>query len=280
VGNSGSGTFTQTGGDNTVGNLVVANNPGNSGTYNLEGGNLSATNIQVNNGGNFNVTGGPPTVNGNVTNDGTVRTTNADVTWAGTFTNSGAYISDPSKQTFTDLKVESSGYLVGASQDQFIIRNNFENRSTQNKQWDKGIADLIFDSTTGTSQHDLYLPGKDLGNTVAGYGKNFAWGKLDIKPGQMLSLCDGNTDPGAGFYVGVILGAVLDNSEVSNIFGNGFDIYYNPALAENAYLDGKTYKLQNGGVLEPAMPLPASAWLFLTGLAGLGLLGFRRTGNS
>ncbi len=76
-------------------------------------------------------------------------------------------------------------------------------------------------------------------------------------------------------YVEVILGVAFDegHQQATNIYGNGFDIYYNPALKENAYLDGKTYELQDGGVLAPAVPLPASAWLFLSGLVALGLLG-------
>jgi hypothetical protein len=277
VGNSGSGTFTQSGGSNTVGNLVVAANPGSSGTYNLEGGNLSATNIQVNTGGNFNVTGGPHTVNGMVDNAGTVKTTGTDVTWAGTFTNSGAYISDPASQSFTDLAITAAGYLVGGSQDLFMISNDFINRSSNNLAWNTLAAELMF--TAGEdADHNVYIPGKDYGPVTSGYTYNFAWGKLVIETGQILYLYDGNTEDGAALYVGVILGVILDKDkrEVLNIYGNGFDIYYNPALAENAYLDGKTYELQEGGVLAPEVPLPASAWLFFTGLAGLGFLAGRR----
>jgi hypothetical protein len=64
---------------------------------------------------------------------------------------------------------------------------------------------------------------------------------------------------------------------VDNIIGNGFNIYYNPNLVENVYLGGLTYDLSGtgGGHLIPT-PLPASALLFVSGLAGLGLLGRRR----
>ena len=85
--------------------------------------------------GIFNVTG-TATVTGNVTNDGDVKTTGANVTWNGTFTNNNVYTSDPSTQTFTDLKVKTTGYLVGNSplagtfptqtaQDLFIFKNDF-----------------------------------------------------------------------------------------------------------------------------------------------------------
>jgi len=64
---------------------------------------------------------------------------------------------------------------------------------------------------------------------------------------------------------------------ITNIYGNGFNIYYDPFLLGNEYLGGLTYDLNDtlGGQLMPT-PLPASAWLFLSGLAGLGLLGRRR----
>jgi len=59
IGNSGTGTLTQTGGTNTVTNtLTLAANAGSSGTYNLNGGRLNAANITVNSGGTFNFNGG------------------------------------------------------------------------------------------------------------------------------------------------------------------------------------------------------------------------------
>ncbi|MGA2440221.1 MAG: autotransporter-associated beta strand repeat-containing protein [Tepidisphaeraceae bacterium] len=59
VGVSGTGTFTQTGGTNTVtGTLTVAANAGSAGTYNLQGGSLTATAIIVNEGGVFTEAGG------------------------------------------------------------------------------------------------------------------------------------------------------------------------------------------------------------------------------
>ena len=48
----GSGTFTQSGGTNTVSNtLTLAANAGSSGTYNLSGGSLAAATINLNAGG-------------------------------------------------------------------------------------------------------------------------------------------------------------------------------------------------------------------------------------
>ena len=71
VGLFGSGTFTQTGGTNTVtDSLSLAALAGASGTYNLQGGSLSAPTFNVNSGGTFNYSGGSFT--GNLNNSGTV----------------------------------------------------------------------------------------------------------------------------------------------------------------------------------------------------------------
>lgn len=43
---------------------------------------------------------------------------------------------------------------------------------------------------------------------------------------------------------------------ITNIVGNGHDVHYDSALAENAYLGGHTYTLVSGGTLTPE-PVPA-----------------------
>ena len=78
-------------------------------------------------------------------------------------------------------------------------------------------------------------------------------------------------NPGGALYVGVILGLELKDGLVTNIFGNGLNIYYDPLLLGNEYLKGMTFNLKGGGYLKPT-PLPPSVWLLLSGLAGLGLL--------
>ena len=290
VGYSGSGTFTQSGGVNTISNLLtLAANPGSSGTYNLQGGNLSAGGILVNSGGVFNQTGGTlesggldnrgavnlsggtTTITGNTSNQGTVRVSNTTVTWAGDFINSGAYISDPSTQSFTNLIVTPTGYLVGAAGDRWEISNDFINLSGMNFSWDTLAAALIFTSGTDAA-HDLYLTGADFGALIAGYTDNFAWGSLDLT-GQSLTLYDGNDQPGGALYVGeIILGYNPETLLLANIIGNGLNIYYDSEL--NAYLAGLTYSLAGGGYLMPVgseVPVPAAAWLLLTGLGALGL---------
>ena len=155
-------------------------------------------------------------------------------------------------------------------------------------------ADLVFTNITAQSiNHLLSLPGADLGRTRAGYTDNFAWGSLDLT-GQPLTLVDGNDTPGGALYVGRLLGLTFIGNTVTDILGsNGLNIYYDLFL--NPELGGLTYDLAGGGWLAPVAeeflalnrdlqlgqtmdihqtPLPASVWLFLSGLAGLA--GWRR----
>ena len=43
----------------------------------------------------------------------------------------------------------------------------------------------------------------------------------------------------------------ISGDSITNIFGNGFTVTYDPNLTENAYLGGTDYSLTNGGVLTP-----------------------------
>jgi hypothetical protein len=281
IGSSGTGVFNQGGGQNMTNTLTLALNPGSKGTYNLEGGTLTANEIKINSGGTFNVKN-VVTVNGNVVNDGKVKTTDATVTWNGSFVNNGVYASDPSTQTFAkDLVVGPSGYLVGHSQDLFIVRNDFKNQSTQKDVWDTVQSALQF-ATGADKNHLLYVPGVDWGKDPNGYIKNFAWGAL-IVTGQIVTLLDGNTDSGGALYVGGIIGAepLYTQGKVHNIFGGAaqaLNIYYDPDWPANAYLDRRTYSWMAGkGQLIPYhTPVPASVLLLGSGLLGLGLLGWRR----
>jgi hypothetical protein len=74
LGKDGVGTFTQTGGNNTIsGTVTLAANAGSAGTYNLNDGTLRATTITVYSEGTFNFNGGTLSVdqfNGDLTNNG------------------------------------------------------------------------------------------------------------------------------------------------------------------------------------------------------------------
>jgi hypothetical protein len=282
-GSSGTGVFDQSGGVHTVGkSLIMSNFGGSSSTYNLTGGQLTAGKILVqrflNDGGTstFNVMNTVTTVTGDVVNNGTVKTTNAIVTWNGNFTNNNAYISDPSTQTFNkDLVVSVAGYLQGASQDQFIIKNDFLNHSDQDVLWDTAQAGLKFITGPDTS-HTFAIAGD---GTLGGHP--FAWYSLNIT-GQTLRLQDGDATPDGAQWLEALIGAKFTGTTLTNIFNdddsNVLNLYYDKNLAINAYLGGLNYTITGGagGMLIAHTPLPPSALLLGSGLLGLGLLGWRR----
>jgi|WetSurMetagenome_2_1015567.scaffolds.fasta_scaffold50349_1 hypothetical protein len=281
VGYSGIGTFNQTGGTHTVASTLFVGNGNGSGTgpgtFNLQGGTLSAGLIQINDAGTFNVKNTTTTVTGDVLNNGTVKTTNANVTWNGNFTNRSAYISDPSTQTFNqDLVVAGPGYLVGGSQDLFILKDDFLNGSLQSSQWNTVLSTLKF--VTGTDNiHTMMVPGQD--NSSHGQANNFTWGSLNLT-GQKLVLSDGNLgNLSTAFYAEAFIGATFSGLTLTNISNADLDpinIYYNVHLAANAYLHGLTYNIPGGGQLIPHAPVPPSVLLLGSGLLGLGALGWRR----
>ncbi|MEJ2070402.1 MAG: hypothetical protein P8X58_08350, partial [Syntrophobacterales bacterium] len=275
----GTGTVNQSGGQHTVArDLILAQFPGGSGTFNLKGGELSAGNILIKSAGTFNVMHPFTTVTGDVVNYGTVKTTSANVTWSGNFTNNGVYVSDSSTQTFKqNLTVGSSGNIVAPySQDLFILQEDFINNHTaKDLVWNTAQAGLKFITGTDTS-HTFAIAGD--GSTA---GHRFAWYSLDIT-GQTLRLQDGDTGTDGAQWLEVLIGAKFTGTTLTNIFNddpnNVLNLYYDKNLAINAYLGGLDYVITGGagGMLIAHTPLPPSALLLGSGLLGLGLLGWRR----
>ncbi|MBU1055379.1 MAG: hypothetical protein KKC46_16395, partial [Proteobacteria bacterium] len=222
IGNSGVGVFTQTGGTHEVtNNIYIAYNSGSTGTYDLQGGTLTAGSI-INN-GTFNYSGGTleaditnnpagtvslsgagtREVQGDIINKGTFTVSNTTAIFGGDFTNTGIYISDPSSNYFNTLTVEAEGYLLGGLGDNFFIETDFINNSAQETLWDTDDALLGF---TGEGLHEFYLAGEDLGADILGYTDNFAWGTLNVEGN--LNLFDGNATEGGAQYLSVLDGAV------------------------------------------------------------------------
>ena len=222
------------------------------------------------------------TVTGATTNNGTVTVSNSTATWKGTFTNNGAYISDPSNNYFSDLKVGPTGYLQGASGDLFDLTGNLTTTSTQNTLWSTGASMLEFSGLDGTA-HILDVTGVDKGQTASGFLNNFAWGTLKIDAGNTLTL----EGAGKALYVGVLDGLSISGSLITNLTGNGLDIYYDPTLQGNAYLRGEIFAFGDGSFLTPwdvtplpptETPEPGSLLLLGSGLAGLAFLRRRAAG--
>jgi hypothetical protein len=281
----GVGTFEQTGGNHTVNyDLSIAETPGTAGRFNLAGGSLTVGG-NLRNYDQFNYSGGnldadivnyaavtlsgagTRIVNGTVANEagGTFNVTGTSAVFTETFVNKGAYISDPSTQTFTDLEIADTGYLVGGEGDQFRIANNLLNQSQANTLWDTTLATLAF-IVGDDNAHDASLTGADLGPDMNGYVDNFAWGIVDLTD-NVLALFDGNTDVGGALYTKQLRGAELSDFQVVNIIGQpGLNVYYLPADPANAYLNGLTYDLTDGGQL---IPIPEPAVLMLLVLGGL-----------
>ena len=91
--------------------------------------------------------------------------------------------------------------------------------------------------------------------------------KIIIDPGQRLVLQDGNTvSVGGAQYAQIITGVAISGSVVTNITGNGLNLYYAADIPENAYLDGNRYKLTDGGELIPVTPYCTGDDLDLDGI--------------
>jgi hypothetical protein len=182
--------------------------------------------------------------------------------------------------THTDWVVTQGGTVNGGPGDVYRVLNSFLNSSTMNTTWETSESTLRFVTGTGANpfSHDVALPSEDVGPNESGYMDNFAWGTMEIASGNALVLMDGNTgNTGTALYLRIITGANLSGPSVTNITGNGVNIYYDPAQPENAYLNSGTYSFTNGGslipiqepVAVPAMSHLAVGILFLV-LATLG----------
>ena len=251
----------------------------NEGNMTLSGG-TATVNGGVTNNNKITVAYSPAVFTGAVVNNGQFKATSTNVIFAGSYTENGSYISDPSTTNYTDVTIGASGYWTGGVGDIFQISGDFTNNSLKNTDWNTDNASLVLN---GTGSQDLYLAGFDLGVNLSSFVNNFAWGSLDIANGQTISLFDGNSTADAALYLnGALLGINISGDSVSNIVGNGFDIYYNPNVAENDYLHGLTYNLGKGGYLMAAntptssVPEPNSWELMLAGLMAMEIIERRR----
>jgi hypothetical protein len=207
---------------------------------------------------------------------------NAQVAFKEAVNWNGAYCSGVGTTVHTDLNIGENGCLMGPAGAKWEVSNDLTNQSTLPEMWDTKNCELAFvqDQVLG-NDHYFSIMGADKGATTAGYDKNFAWGKVTIGEGQVVYLVDADDVLGGALYVGEIQGLTFGSPIITNIFGeDGINIYYDPTLPGNAYLEGLTYSL-NTVPGEPTSyllptPVPASVLLLGSGLLGLGLLGWRR----
>ena len=236
--------------------------------------------------GVVSITGGPATFMGSVVNNGSFQVQHGSAAFAAGFTNNGSYVSDPSINVFTDLVNGPSSYIAASDGDQFLVTGSFVSSSRLNTSWDTHSAVLYLQTSANNASHTMDITGADLGKTLTGYQNNFAWGTLEVDPNQTLILQDGNTDPGGALYVGgaQLLGApsgadlagYISTYLINGDPANPMNIYYDPSLSGNAYLDAQTYALGNGGVLAP-VSVPEPSMFGVLAVTGLGLL--RRRGR-
>jgi hypothetical protein len=185
------------------------------------------------------------------------------LTFGGTFIVSGALASDPSILNFGDLSVDMTGSVQAGAGDLYKVGGDFLNHSTQNTQWDTRGAALEFAGVPGTS-HRLLLTGTDSGGGFESLNKNFGWGELLIDSSNALMLESGSPT-GTAFYVDALIGALFSGDDITNIIGNGFNLYYNADSPDNAYLGGRNYLLAGGGELIAFVPEPGTLVLLLAG---------------
>jgi autotransporter-associated beta strand protein len=228
-------------------------------------------------GGTLSQTGGSLSVGGSVTNNGTIAVSHATASYGGTFTNNGVYTSDPSTQTFNNLTISANGTIQASAGDTYKVGGNFLNTSTQSASWNTWGATLEFISGS-TTNHLLQLPGAD-GGSLPFQATTFAWGTLAIDAGNAVTL-EGQGGGGANaLYAYIVSGVNITDGTVTNIIGDGSNIYYDPYEAANGYLDGLTYQLTDGGELIADVSEPTSLAVLLSGLAG-GILVRRRARGS
>jgi hypothetical protein len=90
------------------------------------------------------------------------------------------------------------------------------------------------------------LVGLDDGAVASGFTDNFAWGVLDLDSGNDLSLAGLGAN---ALYVSMLEGLTFSGNDITDILGNGFNIYYDPSI--DTALGDQTYALENGGLLCP-----------------------------
>jgi autotransporter-associated beta strand protein len=299
VGYLGNGAFNQNGGTHTVADaLVLGQTPGVTGTYNLtdgqlvvgqqllvgtDGGGAGVLNVsggqaqagEIVNRGVFNYSGGAIAANlnnlgtvnlgdagqrlidGNIVNQGRFNVNYTSAAYTGAFTNNGAYIGNASTHRFGDLAVGANGYLVGGAQDRFIVSGDFLNASTQKTLWNTSRSALVFSGAPSTP-HLMQLAGTKGGARAQDFNNNFSWGSVTLSSGNGLRLASGNPrNTNAALYVRQLM--LPDGLKQLDSVDSNQNVYYDPTVAANQYLFGRTHFGSGTGQLLPWGSFPQMA---------------------
>ncbi len=224
--------------------------------------------------GRLDVSGaGTRVLDGDLANSGTVLLSNTGLRVTGDYRGLGdvsvdsVLELDPSADFVEgDATIEAGSYFVADAGSSFRMGADFLNGSNRATLWDTDEARLLFDGEDSVV-HTFGLAGVDVGASLAGYVDNFAFAHLSLADGEALALVDGNAEPGAALYVGV-----LDELIALDDITSAFNIYYDARLEGNGWLGSQSFTLDGGGSL---VPVPEPGTLPLVGLA-LAALAFRR----
>ncbi len=214
----------------------------------FSGGNVSVYGTYLNNGASATTVVDFVTANfyGAVTigSGSLFKNTSSQVTFFNTFQVNGSYVSDPATNVFTAmLALGPNGALHGGKGDLFVLQSDLTSANADGLQIDGATLEF----TSGA--HNFTLAG------------TASLGALQLDSGATLKFS------GAALYVGEFNAALSQISTPDTIF-------YDPT--ENPSLDGQTYELSGGGLLE-AVPEPDTFALVLVALAcGIAVRGRRR----
>ena len=185
----------------------------------------------------------------------TIHVTGSAVTFAGGLTNNGAYISDPSTNTFSSLTIGSTGYINASAGDRYVITGSagLVNNSTDTTHWSTMGATLEF---AGTGSQTLGLNASNSDGLANIFDNAFGWKTLALDTGAIVNLVGGSVASDNAFYVDLLTGLAMSGLDVTNINGNGFDIFY--LASADPSLNDLTYNLAGGGYLIPIGPVVAA----------------------
>jgi hypothetical protein len=229
---------------------------------------FATDNLNIDEGGNFAVMNeGEALISGELFSKGNVRVENSILRVDGDLRLNGSRLESNHSAIIVGNLVYDGSSSVVSSDDEWHVHGDFLNYSWKNAEWDTTGSSLHFE---GAYEHVVSLAGTDKGQSALGFSDNFAWGSIFLAENAGLTILDSNHDENAALYVGVFrLGGGLEQLLAIN---SNFNIYYDSTLADNAYLNGKTYALNGSGSLKAyvsSVPLPAASWFMGTSLLGL-----------